>query len=386
MAMRVLFVDDEVRVLEALERVLFDLEGDWQTTFASSAELAFAELSKQPYDVVVSDLRMSGVDGVALLTRVRELYPRTVRIVLSGHSDEELALKMVRVAHQFLAKPCAAETLHRIIARTEQLTRVLGDRKLQSIVGHVGTLPASAPLLHELTRLLDREDTTAAAVAEVIKQDPAMTSKLLQIAGSAFFNTSASVADVETAIMRLGFRTLRNLALGAGAFEAAAQGSNALSTSVEALQRRSLSIARAAASMAKLPEDASVAYMAGLLCDVGQLVLVGTAPERLYVTQAEALQAGIPAHAAEQATWGATHAELGAYLLGLWGLPFQIVEAVANHHAPERHSEEHVGLPQLVWLAGCIVDGEEPAPEALHRFGMEELYATSRLAFEGAAS
>jgi HD-like signal output (HDOD) protein/ActR/RegA family two-component response regulator len=386
MAMRVLFVDDEVRVLEALERVLFDLEADWQTTFASSAELAFAELSKQPYDVVVSDLRMSGVDGVALLTRVRELYPRTVRIVLSGHSDEELAFKMVCVAHQFLAKPCAAETLHRIIARTEQLTGVLGDRKLQSIVGHVGALPASASLLQELTRVLDREDTTAAAVAEVIKQDPGMTSKLLQIAGSAFFNTSASVADVETAIMRLGFRTLRHLASGSCAFEAAARGSNALATSVEALQRRSLSIARAAASMAKLPEDASVAYMAGLLCDVGQLVLVGTAPERLYVTQAEALQAGIPAHAAEHATFGATHAELGAYLLGLWGLPFQIVEAVANHHAPERHSGEHVGLPQLVWLAACIVDGEEPAPEALHRFGMEELYATSRLAFEGAAS
>lgn len=384
--MKVLFVDDEPRVLEALERVLFDLETNWQITFASSAEQAFSELSRQPYDVVVSDLRMSGVDGAALLTRVRDLYPRTVRIVLSGHSDEELALKMVRVAHQFLAKPCAAETLHRIIARTEQLTAVLGDRKLQSIVGHVGTLPAAAPLHRELTRLLDRADATAADVAQVIKQDPAMTSKLLQIAGSAFFNTSASVADVETGIMRLGFRTLRNLALGAGAFEAAAPRSQALVTSVDALQRRSLAIAQTAASMAKLPEDASVAYMAGLLCDVGQLVLASTAPERLYVTQAEALQAGIPAHVAEQATWGATHAEIGAYLLGLWGLPFQIVEAVANHHAPERHAGEHAGLAQLVWLAACIVDGEEPSADALHRFGVEELYATHRLAFERAAS
>ena len=384
--MKVLFVDDEVRVLEALERVLFDLEANWQTTFAPSAELAFAELAKDTYDVVVSDLRMSGVDGVALLTQVRDLYPRTVRIVLSGHSDEEVALKMVRVAHQFLAKPCAAETLHRIIARTEQLTRMLGDRKLQSIVGQVGTLPA-APRLHaELSRLLDAEDTTAAAIAAVIKQDPAMTSKLLQLASSAFFNTSASVTDVETAIMRLGFRTLRNLTRVSGAFEPAARRSDAPATGVEALQQRSLAIAQVAAGMARLPEDASVAYMAGLLCDIGQLVLASTAPERLYVTQAEALQAGIPAHAAEKATWGATHAEIGAYLLGLWGLPFQIVEAVANHHAPERHADEHVGLPQLVWLASCIVDGEEPRPEALHRFGVEELYAMSRLAFEGEAS
>jgi HD-like signal output (HDOD) protein len=384
--MRVLFVDDEVRVLEALERVLFDIEANWQTAFASSAELAFTELAKHPYDVVVSDLRMSGIDGVALLTRVRELYPRTVRIVLSGHSDEELALKMVRVAHQFLAKPCAAETLHHIIGRTEQLTRVLGDRKLQGLVGQVGTLP-SAPHLHqELSRLLDREDTTASAVAAVIKQDPAMTSKLLQIASSAFFNTSASVADVETAIMRLGFRTLRTLTLSCGVFEPAARSSEAPATSVEALQRRSLAIARTASAMARLPEDASVAYMAGLLCDVGQLVLASTAPERLYVTQAEALQGGIAPHVAEKSTWGTTHAEIGAFLLGLWGLPFQIVEAVANHHAPERQTGAQVGLPQLVWLAACIVDGEAPLPEHLHRFGAEELYARGRLTFEGAVS
>jgi HD-like signal output (HDOD) protein len=138
--------------------------------------------------------------------------------------------------------------------------------------------------------------------------------------------------------------------------------------------------------MARLPEDASVAYIAGLLCDVGQLVLASTVPERLYVAQAEARQAGVPAHVAEQATWGATHAELGAYLLGIWGLPFQLVEAVANHHSPERHAEEQVGLAQLVWLAACIVDGEEPQAEHLHRFGAEELYAGARAAFEAAGN
>jgi HD-like signal output (HDOD) protein len=130
--------------------------------------------------------------------------------------------------------------------------------------------------------------------------------------------------------------------------------------------------------MTKLPEDASTAYVAGLLCDVGQLVLVTGAPERQYVTQAEAAQRGIPQHEAELATWGTTHAEIGAYLLGLWGLPVQIVQAVAEHHAPERGGADHVGLAQLVWLASCIVDDEEPSPELLSRFGAEELYRTHR--------
>jgi HD-like signal output (HDOD) protein len=147
---------------------------------------------------------------------------------------------------------------------------------------------------------------------------------------------------------------------------------------VQALQQRSLRIAELAASMAKLPEDASTAYVAGLLCDVGQLVLVTGAPERLYVTQAEAAQRGVPQHVAELSTWGTTHAEIGAYLLGLWGLPVQIVQAVADHHTPEREGLDHVGLTQLVWLASCIVDDEEPSPELLSQFGAEELYRTHR--------
>jgi HD-like signal output (HDOD) protein len=381
--LRVLFVDDETRVLEALERVLFDLEHDWEARFVSGGDEAMRELQQQPCDVVVSDLRMSGMDGVALLTRVAELYPRTVRIVLSGHSDEEAALKMVRVAHQFLAKPCAAETLYQVIARAEQLTQVLGDRKLQALVGQVGVLPSAPALQRELSELMERTDSSAGAgaMAALIKQDPALTSKLLQVASSAFFNSSASVADVESAIMRLGFRTLRNLTQSLGGTRTS-NASQATSLSTDALQQRSLQIARLASRMVRLPEDASAAYIAGLLCDVGQLVLASAAPERLYVSEAEAAQRGVPAHVAEQATWGATHAEIGAYLLGLWGLPFQIVEAVANHHAPERGAADRLGLPQLVWLAACIVERQEPAADLLHRFGAEELYDRHRRELE----
>lgn len=376
--MRVLFIDDEIRVLEAIERVLFELDTDWETTFLNSGEQALAELAKKPYDVVVSDLRMAGMDGVELLRRAAQLHPRSVRIVLSGHSDEEAALKMVHVAHQFLAKPCSAETLHQVILRTQQLGELLPERKLQTLVGQFGALPSALDLQRELLLLVDREDTSAAEIGAVIQRDPGLTAKLLQVSSSAFFNSSASVPDVESAIMRLGLRTLRNLTRRLCADAEARVSSLPTATAVQALQRRSLRIAELAASMTKLPEDASTAYVAGLLCDVGQLVLVTGAPERQYVTQAEAAQRGIPQHEAELATWGTTHAEIGAYLLGLWGLPVQIVQAVAEHHAPDREGADHVGLAQLVWLASCIVDDEEPSPELLSRFGAEELYRTHR--------
>jgi HD-like signal output (HDOD) protein len=187
---------------------------------------------------------------------------------------------------------------------------------------------------------------------------------------------------VETAIMRLGFRTLRNLARALCDFAPPRPSALPTVTAVEALQQRALRVAQLASRMARLPEDASAAYIAGLLSNVGELLLISAAPERLYMTQAEASHTGVAGHVAELRTWGVTHAEIGAYLLGLWGLPFQIVEAVANHHDPARGNDDRLGLPQLVWLASCIESDEEPAPELLHRFGAEELFATQRRAFQ----
>lgn len=380
--MRALFVDDEPRVLDAMERVLFEVASDWETRFVTSADAALFELSKHAYDVIVCELRLRGMSGSALLKRVTELYPRTLRVVLASRSDDETALKVAQVAHQFLAKPCAAETVHQVISRAEALTRLLPDRRLQTLVAQAGSLPCAAHLQRELLELLERpvESATATEMAQLIKQDPGMTCKLLQVAGSAFFNSSASVTDVETAIMRLGVGTVRQLARSFTTPAASASTLPALSA-VQIAQQRSLQIAKLAARMTRLPEDATTAYLAGLLCDVGQLVLIHSAPERVYLSQSEAAQRGLPAHQAELTTWGVTHAEIGAYLLGLWGLPFQVVEAVAHHHAPERHAEDRAGLTQLVWLASCIVDGVEAPAELLSRFGVEALYASQRRPF-----
>jgi DNA-binding NarL/FixJ family response regulator len=339
--MRVLFVDGDVLVLEALERMLSELASDWETRFITCGDWALVELAKERYDAIVSDIHLPGLDGVALLTRVAELYPRMLRVVLSGHADERASFRLANVAHQFLAKPCAAETVHQVIARAQQLDVLLPEPALQNLAGRVGALPCSRSLqLQLLAATRTSGDSKARTLAALIKQDPGMTSKLLQLATSAFFNNAASVADVETAIMRLGLDTVTSLIHSCQRADRPAD--------VESAQARSLQIASLAASMARLPEDASAAYLAGLLCDVGHLV-------------------------ADRA-----HAEVGAYLLGRWGLPFQIVEAVANHHRPERGREDRAGLTQFVWLASCIVDFEEPAPDLLEHFSLEALYAAHR--------
>jgi len=374
---KVLFVDDEPRVLEGIERMLFQFDLDWDVSFAESGAMALGLLEKEKFDVIVSDMRMPRMDGAALLTRVCERHPSVVRIVLSGQTDEDSALRVVRVAHQFLAKPCQPETIRRVIERTSELKLLLEDPNLQAHVGQVDRLPSVPRLFNELSRLLEDEQTDADSITRVVKQDPAMASKLMQVVNSAFFTASSPVKDLKTAVVRLGVRTLRNLVLGVGAFQAARERAQPEIVSVDALQSHSLKVARLASQMASR-EDADEAFMAGLVCEIGQLVLAAAVPDRLREAKDTASEQKLPQHVAERELMGVTHAEVGAFLLGLWGLPFRIVEAVANHHHPERNAHDRWGLPQAVWLAGCLSSGIEPDPEYLARIGATEKLAGFR--------
>jgi len=358
--MRVLFVDDEPRVLEAIERTLFQLDVDWEVCFAEGGPAALIELEKAHFDVVVSDMRMPGMDGAALLGEVCAKYPHVARIVLSGQTDEAAAFRVVKVAHQFLAKPCSSETLQQVIGRTQELRNWLSEERLQAVVGRLDRLPSTPRLFTDLSRALDDDTASADTVAAIVRQDPAMSSKVLQIVNSSLFSSGAAVSDVRAAVLRLGMKTIRNLALGIGAFDSVGKTSTQSKTSIDELQKRSLAIAQLASRIAQGREDTDAAFMAGLVCDVGQLILASTPqPHGADHSQADAI----------------THAEVGAFLLGLWGLPFRIVEAVANHHAPLRNAHDRLGLPQIVWLASCLVYGEEPNADYLKRIGADALLA-----------
>src|SRR6185436_12015998 len=89
---RILFVDDESKILEGLQRMLRPMRDTWEMQFAEGSEAALADLKEQQFDVVVTDMRMPGMNGAQLLSEVRHEYPHIVRIVLSGHSDQELIL------------------------------------------------------------------------------------------------------------------------------------------------------------------------------------------------------------------------------------------------------------------------------------------------------
>ncbi len=106
-----MFVDDEPRVLEGLKRMLRPKRNEWQMTFVGSAQAALDALKAEPCEVVVTDMRMPGMNGAELLEVVQREYPDTIRLILSGQAETESVMKALGVSHQFLSKPCDAEIL-----------------------------------------------------------------------------------------------------------------------------------------------------------------------------------------------------------------------------------------------------------------------------------
>ena len=358
---RVLFVDDEPKILDGLRRMLHPQRHQWEMAFASGGEAALALMEASPFDVIVSDMRMPGIDGATLLCRVREVYPHMVRIVLSGHQEFSTALRVVTVAHQFLDKPCDAGTLRVAIERACHLKALHSDESIRRIVTSLGGLPSVPRTYEALTRELADPDGSIQKVAKIIEEDVGVSAKVLQLVNSAFFGSAYSVTNIQSAVSYLGINTLKNLVLSVEIFRAFKPERALPGFSVEQLQHHAQLTAHIATLLPVPKHLAEIALVAGMLHDVGKLIVAWKLSEPFAKVLAEAARARCPVHTVEQRENGFSHAEIGGYLLGLWGLPCTLVEAVALHHRPNRVPHQHLDAISAVYVANLLAHELEQA-------------------------
>lgn len=359
---RILFVDDEPRILEGLQRMLRSQRREWEMVFATGGSAALTEVESSTFDVIVTDMRMPGMDGASLLSHVQERSPATVRMVLSGQMDPEAAARAVQFAHQFLAKPCSAEVLKPTIERACQLRDLLQDERVLNTVGQVDALPAVPRIYAALVEMLTRSDASPEEVAKVLEQDVGMSAKVLQLVNSSFFGVSRHVSNLRVAVSLLGTNMIQSLVLSTEAFRGFRGDGDLDGFSVDALHHHSLAVANLAIRLLDDRSLAENAYVAGMLHDVGKLVLADHLPAEFKRANAAAREQRVPLHEVEPEFLGVTHAEIGAYLLGLWNLPFPIVEAVAHHHAPGRVSHGSFDLLAAVHVANALVHETNDVP------------------------
>lgn len=385
---RILFVDDEPMVLKGIQRTLRKMRKHWDMTFTASAAEALEILDVNPMDVIISDMKMPEMDGVQLLGEVKRRHPQIVRLILSGHVEQETTIQSVQFAHQCLSKPCDVELLKQTLAKLFALREILSDDAIKKIVSQIESLPSLPSIYTEIVAEMQADDPSIKNVGEIISRDVSMTAKILQVVNSVFFGLPRKIGNPQQAVMLLGLETIKSLVLSVKIFSEFSQQRNAW-FNIDGIFNHSISVssnAKAIVKSEKLDQDlVNYSLMAGLLHDLGKLILATNFNATYEQVMAESRTSEKRLWELEQAAFGTSHAEIGAYLMGLWNIENPIIEAIAFHHRPSKCASPHLGLLAAVHIANGLEHEEASLedPELQGQFDEEYL---ARLGVSGRIS
>ncbi|TPV93213.1 MAG: HDOD domain-containing protein [Myxococcales bacterium FL481] len=324
----ILLVDDEIDVLEGLENTLRPQRRQWRVHLAHGGPEAVECLSRHRYDVVVTDMRMPQIDGVAVLKHALTTQPHAIRIVLSGYATAAAVINAACLAHDVLAKPCDLAELRGVIDRMKALEHYLDDPVVRSSVAQFRTLLPASGLYSRVGVALDQPDATVKSIAAVVANEPQLACELLKLANSAWMSPAMPIESVDDAVSWLGLDTTRALALAEDLWT----GENAAAQR-DGLRAHTLEVA----SLAKqaFPELGSGRLTAAaLLHDLGRALPLADTVD---------------------------HTKVGAALLALWGMPSALVEAVAFHHLPEASPQAQPNLATAIYVADQLAHGRDLA-------------------------
>lgn len=353
---KILFVDDEPNILAGLKRMLRSMRREYELYFAESAMEALDVMEGTEFDVVVSDMRMPGMDGAQLLTEIQDRHPYVIRIMLTGQADEKSVLSTVGVVHQFLAKPCNPEHLKGILQRASGLHELISHPSVRKIVSGIDTLPSVPEVYAKLRKAVASPEVTVAQVAGIIEEDMGMSAKVLQLVNSAFFGLFQAVESPRRAVSLLGVDTVKGLVLGVGAFAEIKASSKVFP--VQRLWRHSIAVAgcskKLALSESDDPQFIDNCFISGLLHDIGKLVLLAKMLSKYEEAVLLAQEKKIRMRMAEKEIFDAVHGDIGAYLMGLWGMPGSVVEGIGFHHRLDNYPDQEFSPAVAVHVANTV--------------------------------
>lgn len=381
--MRVMFVDDEPNVLNGIRRILRPLRDEWHMEFETDGQAALESLADSPCEVIVSDMKMPGMDGAKFLTAVKKAHPRSIRIALSGETDSNMIYRCVQNAHQYIAKPCDPDALVSTVQRAFRLRGLMHDEALEKVIAELSSLPSLPEAYNKIMQELQSEDPSLQKIAKIVESDVAMTAKILQLVNSAFFGLARHLSSPSEAATYLGVDVLKSLVLTTGVFSQFEENSIEAAT-LQSIWGQSMQVGALAKKIMQSESSdklsADYAMMGGLLSEVGRLVFASSYPEKFVEINKTMAAEGKTDIEVEREIIGHCHPEVGAYLIGLWGLPNPVVECVAFHHEPAECVDAGFIPMTAVHAASSIVaaKGGDTLPGLDHDY-LEQLGLTAKI-------
>jgi HD-like signal output (HDOD) protein len=332
MPRNILLVGDDARRLQ--EALPLAGAEQWTLTVAATGAQALLELERHTQDVVVADV--DAAEEVPLLCALSERWPSTSRIALCGSLEWSSRGYQVPfpAAHQYMSREAPAPEIHEAVERCLRLQDLLSQPGLRALVGSVHRLPPRPRTFARLQVMMSHKNVTPKKICAVIEADAAITAKLLQLANCAMFHERDPIKSIDQALTRLGFLAVRNLVMCSEVLTGWQRAARS-ELDLDFMQAHVQRVARVTAALTVGSPCSDEAVLAAFLHDIGYWVLVQERPAQLDQAAALALSRDIPMQEAERCVLGTSHAEIGAYLLGLWGMPNTLVEAIAHHHTPE---------------------------------------------------
>lgn len=342
--MRILLVDGDAALLQERRRAFWKRHRNWEVVLAASGAEAIQALGRDPVDILMSDMSLPDMAGADLIRYAREHMVGTVRIALAEPDTAE-SLEEVEVnLHRLFLKPVEPEFLIGVVESLDIEDDEANVRAVRTFVGGLGKVPSLPSLYQELVALLQREDAGMGEVARIIRKDLGAASQVLKLANSAHGRSDRPVSEIGQAVAMLGVDSLRSLVLFRGLISSF-DSPKLQGLDLEQLWFHSFEVATGARKLAALEGEtrqADIAFSAGLLHDIGMVVLATDPVGRYRNVLVQAQTSRIPLSVLEHDVYGVDHAQVGAHLLNLWGLPPSFCRPVREHHAPPA---SHEGFP-----------------------------------------
>jgi len=348
--MRILCVHDDPNALERLRRILLEREHDWSVRLERTTQGGIDAFHAWLPDAVVAAVRPPEVDGIELLMHVRDAHGETIRVAIGDAQMSATTMRSLKIAHRVVPEDVGPNDFVESLRRALLLRDIVSPAPLRKLLGEVGPLPGVPRVYAELTRRLEDPSVSVIELSELVTEDATLAAQVLRMANSAYFGRDRAVTRIVDAAARLGTRLLRSLVLSAELYGPFPM-SREFSARLEDLQRHAALVARIASSLEPRAPWTDDAFAAGLLHDIGKLVLMSRMPDQYLQIEREANEDGRELHELETQRLGANHGTVGACLLGMWGLPSVILEAVHGHHGLALDVPQRLNTARAVALA-----------------------------------